>query len=74
MPNIGDVVKRGRQIDLVENSGYSTGPYLHYHLQTTPSFTTGVGLPIQFQNYYANDVFTKTGEPITSQIVRKAQE
>jgi len=68
---VGDTVERGQQVGLAGNSGYSTGPHLHYHLQTTSSLTTGVGLPMQFQNYYADDVFTERGEPITSQIVRK---
>lgn len=68
---IGDWVERGAQIGLVGNSGYSTGPHLHYHLQTSPSLTTGVGLPIQFENYYTDDAFTARGEPITGQVVRK---
>ncbi|WP_289665324.1 M23 family metallopeptidase [Flavobacterium panacagri] len=68
---VGDTVKRGQQVGLAGNSGYSTGPHLHYHLQSTSSLATGVGLPMQFQNYYADDVFTERGEPITSQIVRK---
>jgi murein DD-endopeptidase MepM/ murein hydrolase activator NlpD len=68
---VGDVVKRGQKVGLAGNSGNSTGPHLHYHLQSTSSLATGVGLPMQFQNYYANDVFTERGEPITSQIVRK---
>ncbi|MCC9073264.1 M23 family metallopeptidase [Flavobacterium sp. F-65] len=68
---VGDTVERGQQVGLAGNSGYSTGPHLHYHLQTTSSLVTGVGLPMQFLNYYADDVFTERGEPITSQIVRK---
>ena len=68
---VGDNVVRGQMVGQAGNSGNSTGPHLHYHLQTTASSTTGVGLPMQFQNYYADDVFTERGEPITSQIVRK---
>ncbi|MFD1604102.1 M23 family metallopeptidase [Flavobacterium artemisiae] len=68
---LGDTVIRGQKVGLAGNSGYSTGPHLHYHLQSTSSVETGVGLPIQFINYYADDVFTERGEPITSQIVRK---
>lgn len=68
---VGDNVEKGQEVGLAGNSGYSTGPHLHYHLQTTPSLVTGVGLPMQFRNYYADDVFTERGEPITNQIVRK---
>ncbi|AWG23808.1 M23 family metallopeptidase [Flavobacterium kingsejongi] len=67
----GDNVLRGQMVGQVGNSGNSNGPHLHYHLQTTASRLTGVGLPVQFLNYYANDVFIERGEPITSQIVRK---
>lgn len=69
--SVGDTVVRGQKIGLAGNSGNSTGPHLHYHLQSTPSLVTGVGLPMQFINYYADDVFTERGEPVTSQIVRR---
>lgn len=68
---VGDSVIRGQMVGLAGNSGNSTGPHLHYHLQSTSSLETGVGLPMQFINYYADDVFTERGEPVTSQIVRK---
>lgn len=68
---VGDTVVRGQQVGLAGNSGYSTGPHLHYHLQTTPSLATGVGIPMQFVNYYTNDVFTERGEPLTGQTVKK---
>ncbi|WP_281235071.1 M23 family metallopeptidase [Flavobacterium gelatinilyticum] len=68
---VGDAVVRGQKVGLAGNSGYSTGPHLHYHLQTTSSLATGTGLPMQFVNYYADDVFTERGEPVTSQTVRK---
>lgn len=68
---LGDTVKRGQQVGLAGNSGNSTGPHLHYHLQSTSSLVTGVGLPMQFLNYYADDVLMEKGEPVTSQIVRK---
>lgn len=68
---VGDNVIRGQEVGLAGNSGNSTGPHLHYHLQTTASLSTGIGVPVQFINYYANNIFTERGEPITSQIVRK---
>lgn len=71
MVAVGDTVVRGQKVGLAGNSGYSTEPHLHYHLQSTSSLATGIGLPLQFLNYYANDVFIERGEPITSQIVRK---
>lgn len=68
---VGDIVVRGQEVGLAGNSGNSTGPHLHYHLQTTASRETGVGLPIQFLDYYANGIYIERGEPVTSQTVRK---
>ena len=67
----GDLVDKGQVIGLCGNSGNSTEPHLHYHLQNKPSIGHGVGLPAQFQNYYANEVFTAVGEPLKDQTVRK---
>jgi len=69
--SIGDTVVKGQEVGKAGNSGNSTEPHLHYHLQTTSNSATGVGLPAQFLNYYADDVFIERGEPIQNQIVRK---
>lgn len=70
---VGDTVVRGQAVGLAGNSGYSAGPHLHYHLQTTASLRTGIGLPLQFINYYVNDVYTERGEPVTGQTIRKIE-
>jgi murein DD-endopeptidase MepM/ murein hydrolase activator NlpD len=69
--SIGDTVIKGQELGKAGNSGNSTGPHLHYHLQTTSNIDTGLGLPIQFMNYYADDVLIERGEPIQNQFVRK---
>ena len=69
--NVGDIVTKGQVIGLTGNSGNSTEPHLHYHLQNRPSIGKGAGLPAQFQNYYADDVFVPVGEPLKNQIIRK---
>ena len=74
---LGDTVQRGQEVGKLGNSGRSTGPHLHYHMQTTPNYedgntdANGVGLPMQFLNYFADDEFIERGEPIKGQIVRK---
>jgi hypothetical protein len=68
---IGDTVVRGQEVGKAGNSGHSTGPHLHYHLQTTSDLSTGVGLPVQFINYYADDQFVEKGEAVTGQFIRK---
>lgn len=69
--SVGDIVTKGQVIGLSGNSGNSTEPHLHYHLQNKPSIGQGVGLPAQFRNYYANDVFVPVGEPLKNQTIRK---
>lgn len=44
----GDHVLRGQKIAQCGNTGNSTEPHLHFHLQNGKSFYTSVGLPIRF--------------------------
>ncbi len=69
--SVGDIVIKGQEVGKAGNSGNSTGPHLHYHLQNTPEYLDGIGLPAQFLNYYADDVFIERGEPVRAQKVRK---
>lgn len=69
--NIGDEVLKGQELGKTGNSGNSTEPHLHYHMQTTIDILNGEGLPAQFQNYYVDDVFINRGEPIKNQNIRK---
>ncbi|WP_299436439.1 M23 family metallopeptidase [uncultured Aquimarina sp.] len=69
--SIGDTIQKGQEVGKVGNSGNSTEPHLHYHLQTTSDSSNGVGLPIQFLNYYEDNVFVEIGEPVRGQLVRK---
>lgn len=69
--NVGEIVEKGQMLGLTGNSGNSTEPHLHYHLQNKPSITHGDGLPAQFLNYYANDMFVSIGEPLSSQTIRR---
>ena len=69
--NLGDIVSKGQLIGLCGNSGNSTEPHLHYHLQNQPTIGYGEGLPAQFYNYYADDQFVSNGEPLKNQTIRK---
>lgn len=48
---IGDTVKAGQVIGLCGNSGNSTEPHLHYHLQDNESIYSGEGIKCFFQNF-----------------------
>jgi len=45
---VGDKVKRGQYIGLCGNSGNSSEPHLHYHLQNTPIIQDGMGIKCFF--------------------------
>lgn len=65
----GDKVFRGQEIGLCGNSGNSSEPHLHYHLQTNAVFQKGEGLPAQFQDYLADGKRIKRGEPRKGQLI-----
>ena len=68
---VGDTITPGQELGLTGNSGNSTEPHLHYHMQNSPQLLNSTGLPAQFQNYYTNGVFTERGEPEQAQFIKK---
>lgn len=68
----GDRIVAGQEIGLCGNSGNTSEPHLHFHIQTTPTLGRGDGLPAQFQNYQANGVLIKRGEPARGETVLQA--
>lgn len=54
----GDTVKRGQTLGLCGNSGNSSEPHLHFHLQTSGVLQDGVG----FTQFFANVRLTRQGK------------
>jgi len=67
-----DNVQIGQFLGLCGNSGHSSEAHLHYHLQNTPVFFRGDGLPAQFQEFLADGKPVKRGEPIWGQKVQNS--
>jgi hypothetical protein len=67
----GETVKAGAPLGLCGNSGNTSEPHLHYHLQTAGEFGQGDGLPAQFLHYLANGTMTERGEPTKGQAVQQ---
>jgi len=71
----GDKVKRGQLLGLCGNSGYSSEPHIHFHVQNTPIIQDGTGLRCVFEKI----TVTKDGKsesrtdhsPVKGDIVRQ---
>lgn len=71
---VGQEVQPGQRLGLCGNSGNSSEPHLHYHLQTGARFGAGDGLPAQFLRYEADGELVERGEPVQGQRIRPAGE
>jgi murein DD-endopeptidase MepM/ murein hydrolase activator NlpD len=65
----GQKVTSGEELGRCGNSGRSSEPHLHYHLQTTPVPMDGDGLPAQFVGYMADGRPVSPGEPARGQSI-----
>lgn len=65
----GDDVAPGQAIGRCGNSGNTSEPHLHFHLQTTPRLGDGEGLPAIFNHFIADGVPVERGEPVRGQVV-----
>ncbi len=68
---LGDSIVKGQEVGQAGNSCASDMPHVHYQLQGTSGQLGGLGLPIQFLNYYEDDIRVERGEPVKGQEVRK---
>jgi hypothetical protein len=66
----GERVHCGQLLAQCGNSGNSSEPHLHYHLQNTAVPFRGDGLPAFFVEYVANGKPVSRGEPVARQAVR----
>ena len=67
--HLGDAVEAGQLIGRCGNSGNSSEPHLHYHLQNTSGFGEGDGLPAYFYDYTADGARVPRGEPKQGQVI-----
>lgn len=68
---VGDKVKQGQLVGHCGNSGNTSEPHLHYHLQNTGAFGNSEGLPAPFVNYVADGKRVERGEPVKGQLVMR---
>src|SRR3546814_2633745 len=65
----GQQVAAGDELGRCGNSGNTSEPHLHLHLQDAPKFGEGNGLPVFFEHYTANGQAVERGEPVKGQTV-----
>ena len=63
----GQQVEAGTLLGLCGNSGNSSLPHVHYHLQTGAAYGQGDGLPAIFNGYTSNGSPVVSGEPVRGQ-------
>ena len=72
----GDKIKKGRLLGLCGNSGNSSEPHLHYHLQNTPILQDATGIKCYFENIAVADAdksaTQKHYSPVKDDIVSRA--
>lgn len=66
----GQRVAAGDKLGECGNSGNTSEPHLHYHLQNGPGFGQAEGLPAQFIGYTADGQRVERGEPVRGQTIR----
>lgn len=60
---VGEHVRAGQLLGRVGNSGNTSEPHVHVHLQDTPTPYLGEGIPFYFYNYRVNNVEVPRGMP-----------
>lgn len=70
----GETVKAGQPIGLCGNSGNTSEPHVHFHLQTGPTFSEGgQGLPAAFRDLIVDGRAARDGEPVRGQAIAPAR-
>ena len=71
----GEQVPAGAVLALTGNSGNSSEPHIHIHLQDEQDFfsPTASGLPLSFTSYRANGEPVSEGSPVQGQLIQHAE-
>lgn len=73
--NEGDSIKQGQRLGLCGNSGNSSEPHLHYHLQNTNIVQDGMGIPCFFEKLRViedeKEVVKKRHSPVKDEIIEQ---
>lgn len=59
----GDIVAQGQHLALLGNSGNTSEPHIHIHLQSSTDDFLSEGIPLYFHHYTSNGTFVAEGIP-----------
>ncbi len=68
---VGDKVAVGDTLGLCGNSGNTSQPHLHFHLQNGPKLFEADGLPALFVDYLSGGKPVDKGEPVHREIIER---
>lgn len=68
---VGDKVQAGAVLGKCGNSGNTSEPHLHYHLQTGPEIKTAEGLPVTFTGLCVDGKKVEKAEPKKGQSIKR---
>jgi hypothetical protein len=68
---VGDTVDSNTVLGLVGNSGNTTEPHIHYHLQDGPDIKTAEGLPVRFKEIVVDGKRVPWAELVRGETVRR---
>jgi Peptidase family M23 len=65
----GDMIKSGDRLGTCGNSGNSSEPHLHFHVQSEVGFEKGLSIRSLFTGIKVNNVVMKSHSPVKAEIV-----
>jgi murein DD-endopeptidase MepM/ murein hydrolase activator NlpD len=69
----GDRVKQGQLLGLCGNSGNSSEPHLHFHIQNVPDFNLAIGVKCYFDKLEVNGAVKTDYSPIKGDKVKESK-
>jgi murein DD-endopeptidase MepM/ murein hydrolase activator NlpD len=66
----GDIIKRGQVLGLCGNSGNSSEPHLHFHIQDDEDFTKTLGVKCYFDELLVNGELKKDYSPVKGEKIK----
>lgn len=70
---VGDTVKRGQMLGLCGNSGNSSEPHLHFHIQDKLYMVGSTGIKCYFDNLVVNGVVKSDYSPVRGDKIKSPQ-